>query len=765
MREKILQFYKQHVGEQFHMDEVADILGIYSGKELNSYFDEFQALVKEGALINSGEGLYKAAVTVKKEGFEGIYKGYRKNYGFVLATDGKGDIYIAEENRNGAMNDDRVAVRLLDKGSTFRKREGRILKVLERANTTVVGTFERQKKFGFVTPDDERLGADIYIPLEASLEARSSAKVLVEITSWPDGVHKAEGKIIEVLGYEGDEGLDINCIMAEHKIPFAFPPEVEKAADALDMTVVPGNGRIDYRQLETITIDGEDAKDLDDAISLQVLENGHYELGVHIADVSHYVESGGIIDEEAYKRGTSVYLVDRVIPMLPKVLSNGICSLNAGEDRYAMSCVMEIDKEGTVLNKTISPSIIHVDRRCNYREVFKALTEEVIPEDLLPFMPLLRHLEKLAEILRAMRYRRGALDFDFPEYKILLDHSGKPLQIVQRDRTIAERMIEEAMLIANETVATYLAKTGNPSVYRIHELPKEEKLKALQVVVNYLGGMARFGEDVSPRELQAFLETVKDSEVETIAQMMTLRAMQQARYSTINMGHFGLASECYTHFTSPIRRYPDLMIHRLIKKTMNWSDGYRKRDGAEDYLVKAAAHSSIQEQVAVKAERDTDDLKKAQYMLPFVGQVFEAKVNSLTPFGMFVEIDNGIDGLVHINTMEDDDYFFNEEQFLMVGRRTGKVYHLGEKVTVTLAKVDVSRHEIDFILGEITDINELSRKLLRAQTKKKDSSKDKKKARLSSPKLKGKGKHKASRRKAQRRLDSRSKKRKKRRGL
>ena len=391
--------------------------------------------------------------------------------------------------------------------------------------------------------------------------------------------------------------------------------------------------------------------------------------------------------------------------MLPEVLSNGICSLNAGEDRYAMTCMMEIDTYGKVVNYRIQPSIIHVNRRCSYKEIYKALTEDIIPDDLAPLMPMIHVLSDIAKILNDMRRRRGALDFDFPEYKVLLDTEGTPLRIVRRDRTLAERLIEECMLIANETVATHLKNTNRTSVYRIHETPSEEKMSMYQKVLNYLGQDIRLHlDELEPRVFQHILDAVKGTDIEQVAQIMTLRSMQQAKYSIDNAGHFGLASKCYTHFTSPIRRYPDLMVHRLLKADMGWPDGYANRDTKTEFLERAAVHSSEREQVAVAAERDTVDLKKTQYMVPFIGEVFEGKISSITSFGMFVELDNGIDGLVHMNMMTDDYYFYDEEHFLLVGKHTGQIYHLGDTVTVTLVKADVEKRQIDFVLGEVDNL-------------------------------------------------------------
>lgn len=770
LKEQICSFFKDIAPEAYHIEDAAYMLGIKGSANLEEYMRAIAELTEEGKLKAKPKSEYyrwaagemtsptapleEASAEPLKPKFqrigapqrmgsdrefgrskydkytvmEGIFKVYRKTFGFVISPGGKEDVYVSAENFNGAMHNDKVRVRTtVDMNG---KTDGIITDVLERANETIVGTYDRQKEFGFVIPDDERLVDDVYVALPDTLNARSGAKVIVTITKWPENGKRPEGIITEILGYKGDKGLDINCIMAQHKLPFKFPEDVIKESEKISKDVHVDGERLDLRDWQLITIDGEDAKDLDDAVSCTIKANGNYELGVHIADVSNYVTARTAIDREAYNRGTSVYLVDRVIPMLPEVLSNGICSLNAGEDRYAMSCIMEINHQGEVVNRFIRPSVIRVGRRCSYTEVFKALTQDIIPDDLVDYMHLLHNLQDVASDLTAMRHRRGAIDFDFPEYKVLLDEDGTPLKIVKRERTIAERLIEECMLIANETVATFLRDTDRPSVYRIHELPSTEKLGALQAVCTYLGKPFNFeGDEVAPLQIQQFLESLKGTDIEPIAQIMTLRSMQQARYSTVNVGHFGLASECYTHFTSPIRRYPDLMVHRLVKRAIGWKDGYSKRDTNEEFLVKACDHSSEREQVAVAAERDTVDLKRVQYMEPFVGQTFEGRISSITSFGMFVELDNGVDGLVHISMMDDDYYEYDEEHFLLYGRRTGKEYHLGDAVTVTLIKADTERKQIDFVLGEITDIGSLQGRLAqsssRDMTKKSKSKKDK----------------------------------------
>nr|WP_295237007.1 ribonuclease R [Veillonella sp.] len=727
MKNKILAFFKAISPEAYHIEDAAYILGIKGADELETFMSQVKALAEAGLLVKRGGDYYKltaptsTATADKKQGntVTGTYKSLRNGRGLVVDETGTHEVAIGPDDRNGAMHNDKVVAHIFRFGRVGEQRpEGRVEKIIEHVNTSIVGTYDRQRQFGFVTPDDERLGDDIYVALPDSLEARSGAKVLVEITAWPDAKgRQPEGKITQILGYTGDVGVDINCIMAAHKIPFAFPEPVLDEAKQVNFEVAVTGKRLDLRDVPMITIDGEDAKDLDDAVSCKQLANGYYQLGVHIADVSHYVRGNTAIDKEAYKRGTSVYLVDRVVPMLPTVLSNGICSLNAKEDRYAMSCIMEINHAGKVVDFTISPSVIRVDRRCSYPEIYKALEEEIIPDDLLPLMPMVHELHEVAKILITMREKSGAISFEFPEYKILLANDGTPLKIVRKDRTIAEKIIEACMLIANETVAKYLRDSGKPAIYRIHEQPSEEKLQALQTVVTYLGKPFHLAEGaVEPKDIQQFLDSLAGTDVEQIAQIMTLRSMQQARYSSVNVGHFGLASACYTHFTSPIRRYPDLIVHRLLKKRLHWPDGYSKYDDSEEYLATAADHCSLQEQVAVAAERDTNDLKKVQYMEPYVGEVFDGKISSITSFGMFVELDNGIDGLVHIATMDDDYYFFDEEHFLLVGRRTGRTYHLGEAVKVTLIKADKDKKQIDFLLGEI-DAATLIQKSLRSRNR------------------------------------------------
>lgn len=689
------------------VEDCAERLGI-TGAKLADVFETFDELVRSEKLMRITGDRYIAAKTPQE--ITGIYKGYTPTFGFVISEDLTEDVYISEQNRNTAMNNDKVTVRIIHAGNGRHKQEGEIISIVERANQTLVGTFQLEKHSAFVKPDDERIREDIYIPLDKTGNARSSARVLVTITKWPTRNRKAEGEVTEVLGYNGDRDLDIKVIMARHGLPFAFPEEVTAEADAIDQTVVLEDGRRDYRDRQLITIDSEDAKDLDDAIDVVKLPNGHFRLGVYIADVSYYVRPHSAIDKEAYNRGTSVYLVDRVIPMLPEVLSNGICSLNAGEDRYSMTCVMEIDDKGKVVKSDIGPAVIRVKRRCNYVEVRKALVDGIIPEDLQPFMPMLRDLQELSAILKNMRLRRGAIDFDFPEYKVILDPEGVPLRLEKRERTLAEQIVEESMLIANETVACYLRDSDNPSVYRIHEIPEPERLDMMRTVLSSFNLPVPDSEHVKPADFQKLLETTKGTDEAAVVQTIALRSMQQARYATANAGHFGLASDCYTHFTSPIRRYPDLMVHRLIRQYQR--RGKLREEEAQQSLsfhTMAANQASSRERIAVEAERETDDLKKCQYMLPFIGQPFEAHVTGITSFGLFVGLENGIEGLIHISLLTDDTYEFDETSYTLRGQFGGKIYRLGDAMEVTLAQVNVEKGEIDFVPGRYESLEDVQK--------------------------------------------------------
>ena len=704
MRDEILQFFRDIWPESYHIEDVPFILG-YKDEEIKAYFSILHDLETAGSIcIKDGE--YATYQKTENRKLLGIYKASKKGFGFVIPTEEHlPDVFIPNGCSGTAMHDDEVEYIIKRKGTSERKAEGIIHRIVTRNTNRVVGVFERLKTSGFVTPHNERLGEDIYIPLEATLDARSGATVVVELTSWPEENRKAEGKIVEIVGDSSTPDLDVLSVMATFNLPKEFPKDVQKEARKISFAVTDDADRLDLRHQEMITIDGEDAKDLDDAVHAKVLDNGNIELGVHIADVSHYVPAGSIIDQEAYRRGTSVYLVDRVIPMLPVELSNGICSLQAKEDRYAMSCIMEVSPQGKVLHYSIKPSIIHITRRCSYKEIYLALKENIIPNDLAPLMAMVRTLETLAYQLMKMRQQAGAISFEFPEYKVLLDATGIPQRIVRKDRTIAEKLIEQCMLLANETVATFLSERLDTSVYRIHEEPKDTKLEQLITVLHHAGYPVKLPTKVEPKHIEELLQSVAGTEIEPVVQIMVLRSMQQAKYSSENMGHFGLASSTYTHFTSPIRRYPDLMIHRLLRYVLEGKPKRLSPIADESYLTHSASHCSEREQIATEAERETLDMKKVQYMAQYVGESFEGHVSSITAFGLFIELNNGVDGLVPYNLMDDDHYVFDEPHYMAYGRRSGKEYHLGTPVTVTLIKADTELRQIDFVIGEVESID------------------------------------------------------------
>lgn len=632
---------------------------------------------------------------------QGVYKSYGTRFGFLLTDDEHEDIYIAEADRLNAVNNDTVEVKTMKSRTGRHSTEGKIIRVVERADTSFVCTYEMTRDGGEAIPVDEKINMVIQIPEGQEMDAVTGARVVAEVTEWPGEWTDAKGKVTELIGYEGDKGVDIDIIIAQHKLPHVFSDELMEEANRLPRDIHPGEGTADFRDQPIVTIDGADSKDLDDAVYCRRKENGHFELGVHIADVSRYVRRGTLLDKEAYRRGTSVYLADRVIPMLPFQLSNDLCSLNHDEDRYAMSCIMDVAPDGTVKGERITPSVVRVARRCNYAEINQAFKEDVASDDLRIHLPMLRDLKACADALRQNRTKRGALDFDFSEYKVILDEDGKPIRIEKRMRGEAEMMIEDAMIAANETVARFLRDTGHTSVYRVHDHPDEEKLNALKRLIMIMGLPIQIPKDPEPKDIQKLLEEVKGQDIEAVIQVMTLRSLPQACYSTENNGHFGIASECYTHFTSPIRRYPDLMVHRLIRQALSEELTKAEWKRQTEFLVRAADHCSEAEQNATQTERDVTDLKMTEYMVPFVGEPFEARITGITRFGIFVGLDNGVEGLIHIDTMEDDEYIYQEDTMTLQGRFSGKTYAMGMPLRVTLVRADKEKKEVDFIMGEI----------------------------------------------------------------
>ncbi len=705
LKEKILAFMHKEAYKPLTAEDLMAEMGLKAG-ELQEFWPALQALEDEAAVIKTRFGKY--GVPERMNLVVGRLAVSSKGFGFVIPanplTVDESDVYIPADAMNTAMHNDQVVARVHHRNHTHGKtREGEIIRIVKRANTRVVGNFEARRHFGFVTPDDSRLGHDIFIPRDEFNGARDGYKVVAEITGWPERKRNAEGRIIEVLGKQGDTGIEILSIIKRHSLPTEFPLEVERAAAKAPATISPDElgGRRDLRDLPIVTIDSEDAKDLDDGVQVTCLKNGHLRLGVHIADVSYYVRENTPLDKEAQLRGTSVYLVDRVLPMLPPRLSNGICSLNAGEDRLAMSVEMEFNHRGQVLHYEIFPSVIRVRHRLSYNIVRRILVDHdtELQAKYRDQLEQLREMERLCYILRDRRMRRGAVDFDLPEIKVRLDEQGRPLEIVKRERTLAESIIEEFMLVAIETVAEHMDKLGIPFVFRVHEEPEPEKMVKLNALLNNFGLSLVTGREVPPMALQKILSRIAGRPEERIISTVMLRSLKQARYESENLGHFGLAAAYYTHFTSPIRRYPDLVVHRLIRETFSSGDiSAKRRQKLADLLPEIALHSSERERAAAEAERETVDLKKVEYMAGFQGEKFTGVISGVTAFGFFVELENGVEGLVHVSCLEDDYYNYVEEQYALIGERTRKVYRLGEPVEVVLAKVNPEERTIDFVL-------------------------------------------------------------------
>lgn len=657
------------------------------------------ALVEEGKLELTKKGKYIKS----SEAFTtGVYTGNSRGFGFVTIEGEEEDIFIPEENTNGAMHMDTVQVQV-SPNKTGKRREGTIVKVVSHGMNQIVGTYQSSKNFGFVIPDNQKLVQDIFIPIERSKGAVTGHKVVAEITNYGiPNKKKPEGKVVEIIGHINDPGTDIMSIVRGFDLPVEFPEKLMKQVEnvAKEVSTADMAGRMDIRDWQMVTIDGEEAKDLDDAVSLTA-EGDTYVLGVHIADVSNYVQENSALDVEALDRGTSVYLVDRVIPMLPHKLSNGICSLNAGENRLALSCIMVIDRKGNVVDHKIAETVIHVDRRMTYTAVKKILEDhdEVETKEYEELVPLFERMQELASILRKKRMSRGSIDFDFPETKIRLDEKGKPIEIKPYERNVATKIIEDFMLIANETVAQDYFWQEIPFVYRTHDNPDEEKIRKLATLINNFGYSLHIGQDeVHPKELQKLLMKIDGTAEEALISRLTLRSMKQAKYTTDNTGHFGLATSYYCHFTSPIRRYPDLQIHRIIKETLRGKMSGKRIDHYDKILPEVAKHSSEMERRADEAERETDKLKKAEYMESHLDEIFEGVISSVTKWGLYVELPNTVEGLVHVTALRDDYYHYQEDTYELIGEATNKHYKLGQQVFVRVTDVDRLLRTIDFEL-------------------------------------------------------------------
>lgn len=668
--------------------------------EKEDFREVIEALMAEGKITVDVKGKIKCLAGNVKIG---VFTGTQKGYGFVTIEGEAEDIFIPENATKGALHNDKVQVDV-NSIRTGKRLEGRIVGILERGTEVVVGTFAKNKNFGFVVADNQKFAKDIFIPKEHCRNAVTGHKVVVKITDFGGRDKNPEGKIVEIIGHINDPGVDIVSIIRAYGLPEEFPDgvmnQVERVPD--EVTEDAKVGREDIRDWLMVTIDGEDAKDLDDAVSL-TKEGDIYRLGVHIADVSHYVTEGSPLDVEAIKRGTSVYLVDRVIPMLPHALSNGICSLNAGVDRLALSCIMDIDHTGKVVDHRISETLVRIDRRMSYTQVKKIIEEpdEEIRKECAEVVPMLEMMQELAEILREKRRQRGSIDFDFPESKIILDEKGKPIDVKAYDRNKATRLIEDFMLVANETIAEDFFWRESPFVYRTHEEPDPEKIEKLGIFINNFGYSIKMGQDeIHPKELQKLIGKIEGTKEEVLISRLTLRSMKQAKYTVGCDGHFGLATKYYCHFTSPIRRYPDLQIHRIIKESLASGLSEKRNKHYQKILPDISAESSRLERRADEAEREVEKMKKAEYMKQFVGQEFEGIISGITTWGMYVELPNTVEGMVRVTSLKDDYYYYDEEHYMLVGEHTKKCYKLGEKITIAVEGVDKLTRTIDFVLPQ-----------------------------------------------------------------
>ena len=640
---------------------------------------------------------------LKKEGrlFTGTFIGNAKGFGFVVVDteEEMQDIYIPEEYTGSAFHKDKVEVVLL-KTSMGKRQEGQIVKVLEHEITQIVGTFQRSNSFGFVISDNGKISRDLFIPKEKTMDAKTGQKVVAKIKDYGDRRRSPEGEITEILGNAGDAGVDVLSIARSYDIPMEFPDKVQAQADRCPDHVIEGDfaGRTDLRDVQMVTIDGEDAKDLDDAVSLSK-EGDLYHLGVHIADVSNYVQGGSALDKEALKRGTSVYLVDRVVPMLPKRLSNGICSLNAGEDRLALSCLMTLNAAGEIISHKICESVIHVDRRMTYTAVNAILQDPFCEtaDEYRELVPMFLEMGKLSKIIRERRNKRGAVDFNFPESKILLNEYGQPIDVVPHEANDATRLIEDFMLSANETVAKEYCTRKLPFLYRIHENPDSDKMESTLSVIRSLGlDVEKSKQEITPKEIQKIQEQIEGTQAEPMISRLLLRSMKQAKYNPECVGHFGLAAKYYCHFTSPIRRYPDLQIHRIIKDDLRGRLNDDKIAWYKSILEGVGEKTSMLERRADEIERETDKLKMVEYMLRHLGEDFEGVISGVSGWGFYVELPNTIEGLVHMTSLRDDYYIFDEAHYCLIGEMTKKRYTLGEKVKVRVVDVDLVAKTIDF---------------------------------------------------------------------
>ena len=696
-KERIFEFIKDKDYTPMKAKEIALLLGVPKN-DYNDFLNILKQLEDEYKIRKNRKNRY---ILVEEKYYEGYYRKNQKGFGFVKIDEE--EVYISKDNSLNALNEDKVLIQIIKEKTKEQSSEGKIVKILKHEKDTVVGIFQKSQNFGFVIPDDKKFGTDIYISKKNFGKARNNHKVLVKLTKYPKDGKNAEGEIVEVLGNVNEAGVDMLSLIKEHKLPAKFPEQVveeaKKCGNEIDTKDI--KNRVDLRDKIIFTIDGEDAKDLDDAVKVEKLENGNYKLDVHIADVSYYVKEDSLLDREALIRGTSIYMLGRVIPMLPRELSNGICSLNAGEDRFTLSCSMEIDSKGKVISGEIYKGIINVTERMNYTDVQKILdgTDEKVLQKYSKYIQEFKNMEELANILKTRRLENGYLNLDIPESKIDLDIDGYVTNISRYETTFAHEIIEQFMLTANETVAEKFFWLDAPFIYRVHEKPDIEKVQELNRFLWNFGLNIKANKDnIYPKEFSKVLEEIKGKEEEKVISTLILRTLKVARYEAENQGHFGIASKFYCHFTSPIRRYPDLFIHRIISKYLE--DNYVVDDDfIEKYKKEAedrANQSSEREKVATLVEREAEDIKKAEYMESRIGEEYEGIVSSITPFGMFVELPNTVEGLIRFENIGNEYFIYDEEKKRLIGEHSNTVYKIGDKVNIRVISANKLLSQVDF---------------------------------------------------------------------
>lgn len=698
-KEKILEFIKDKEYVPMKLKEMAQVLMVpkEEGEELQAILDELE---KEYKIRKNRKNKY---ILMDEQYIEGIYEANKKGFGFVKIIGSEEEIHIAKGYSNNALDGDTVVVKIVNE-ENVKTKEGKIVKIIKREIDRIVGTFQNSKNFGFVVPDNDKIDTDIFISKKNFGGAKNNQKVVVKITKYPEKGKNAEGKIVEVLGNIDQAGVDMLCLIKEYNLPYEFPSfvldEAEQIGDEIDESEI--KNRRDLRDKTIFTIDGEDAKDLDDAVYVEKLSNGNYKLGVYIADVSHYVKEGTQLDKEALTRGTSIYMLDRVIPMLPKKLSNGICSLNQGKDRLVLAVEMEIDNNGKVVSSDVFKGVINVTRRMSYTNVTKILedSDKEIVNEYKEYIPNFKLMEELAKILENRRQTNGSLDLDIPESKIILDENGKAIAVGKYELTFANSIIEQFMLTANETIAEKFFWLEAPFVYRVHEVPDMEKITELNKFLYNFGYKIKGSKDnIHPKEFAKVLEEIKGKEEEMVLSTLILRTLKVARYEVENKGHFGISSKYYCHFTSPIRRYPDLFIHRIISKYLenNYNVTEEFKTEYQKNAENAAEQSSEREKIAKKVERDSIDLKKAEFMQDKIGEVYDGIISSVTNFGIFVELENTVEGLIKFEDLGENEYFiYDDEHKHLIGERTSKIYKIGDKIKVIVIDANKETRKVAF---------------------------------------------------------------------